>query len=51
LKNSGKNLKEIYFGFVDNSTNLAIAKYCQHLKSLCTVFLGGEMETLITILD
>ncbi len=49
LENNGKNLKEIYLPYVDdNSTNLAIAKFCPNLRSLCTV---DEIETLKVILN
>ncbi len=53
LENNGKSLMEIYLDRVNifNSLNLAIAKFCPNLKSLCTIFLNYEVETLKIILN
>ncbi len=51
LEIHGKNLKEIYLHNSNNSTNLALAKFCPNLKSLDTVFKNSEVETLKAILN
>ena len=51
LENNGKNLNEIYLRNTNNSLNLTIARSCPKLKTLCTIFLLGEMETLKVIFD
>ncbi len=50
LENNGMFLKELYIHTNNNSLNLAIAKFCSNLKSLCTIFNNDEMETLKAIL-
>ncbi|GES81137.1 hypothetical protein GLOIN_2v1876960 [Rhizophagus clarus] len=51
LEISGRNLKEFYIGDYDNSLNLAIAKFCPNLKSLFTIFMDNELETLKLIFN
>ncbi|GBC00960.1 hypothetical protein RclHR1_04010007 [Rhizophagus clarus] len=51
FENNGKNLKEFCTCNYDNTLNLAIAKFCPNLKSLFTLFLDNEIETLKTIFN
>jgi len=52
LDNNGKNLIELHISYdSNNSLNLAIAKFCLNLKSLCTGFKYNEIETLKVILN
>jgi hypothetical protein len=55
LDNNGKNLKEIFIGDFDvssdNSINLAIAKYCPNLRKLSTGIKHSELETLKIIFN
>ena len=47
LENNGKNLTELYIYDYDmSSLNLAIAKFCPNLRSLCTISKNDEIETL-----
>ena len=48
LENNWKNLKELH---VDNFLSLAIAKFCQNLKSLSTAFRNDEIENLKVVLN
>ncbi|GBB90993.1 hypothetical protein RclHR1_18080003 [Rhizophagus clarus] len=54
LENNGKNLKELTFceisGVSDNCINLAIAKFCNNLKKLCTGFRNDELEIMKIVL-
>jgi len=50
LENNGKNLKEIYFGYANDSLNSSLAKFCPNLKTLYTIFKYDEVETLKLIL-
>ncbi|PKY57957.1 hypothetical protein RhiirA4_479428 [Rhizophagus irregularis] len=56
LKNNGNSLKEIYLfekyiNNIDNSINLAIAKFCPVLRKLSTAIKNNKLETLKIILD
>ncbi|RIA93466.1 hypothetical protein C1645_819317 [Glomus cerebriforme] len=52
LENNGKNLTEFYVGINhDISLNLAIAKFCPNLKTLFTIFIKDELETIKMILN
>ena len=53
LEINGENLRAIHLDSGDNSSNLAIAKLCPNLNSLCTRFRKGqeEVETLKMILN
>ncbi len=53
LENNRRSLEKLYFECcrVDNSLNLAIAKFCPNLKSSYTTFTNGESETLKVILN
>src|SRR5205085_7294083 len=52
LENNGKNLKEIYIDdSINDSINLAIAKFCPNLQKLFTGFKNNELETLKIILN
>ena len=52
LENNGKNLKEIYIDDgINDSINLAIAKFCPNLRKLFTGFKNNELETLKMILN
>ena len=49
LENNGRNLKEFYIGnSMDNSLNLAIAKFCPNLRKL-SGFKTNEIEMLKVI--
>ncbi|RIA97025.1 hypothetical protein C1645_856052 [Glomus cerebriforme] len=50
LEINGKNLEELYIFDNDNSLNLAIAKFCPNLKTLFTIFMDDEIETLKILL-
>ncbi|CAG8687850.1 3966_t:CDS:2 [Funneliformis caledonium] len=45
-----ENLKRLHIEFHDNSLNLAIPNFCPNLKSLYTIILKQEAETLKSIL-
>ncbi|RIA99341.1 hypothetical protein C1645_811580 [Glomus cerebriforme] len=51
LEINGKNLKELYMRDSYSLLNSAIAKFCPNLKSLFTIFLDDELETLKMILN
>ncbi|RIA95183.1 hypothetical protein C1645_817029 [Glomus cerebriforme] len=51
FENNGKNLKEFCTCNCDDELNLAIAKFCPNLRSLFTLFLDDEIETLKTIFN
>ncbi|CAG8576230.1 12452_t:CDS:1 [Funneliformis mosseae] len=52
LEWNGKNLEEFTVDGINNdSINLAVAKFCPNLKSLFTVFLKNEIETLKIIFN
>ncbi|RIA94569.1 hypothetical protein C1645_803496 [Glomus cerebriforme] len=51
LEINGKNLKELNVYRCNNSLNLAIAKFCPNLKSLFTLFMKDELETLKIIFN
>ncbi|PKY48343.1 hypothetical protein RhiirA4_463918 [Rhizophagus irregularis] len=51
FENNGKNLKEFCTCNYDNRLNLAIARFCPNLKSLFTLFLDNEIETLKAIFN
>ncbi|CAG8554994.1 1674_t:CDS:1 [Funneliformis caledonium] len=50
LEINGMNLKEFHVNDESYSLNCAIAKFCPNLKSLFTIFIDNEVETLTSIL-
>ncbi|RIA98266.1 hypothetical protein C1645_812988 [Glomus cerebriforme] len=56
LETNGKNLNQFYVSNcddagIDNSLNLAIAKFCPNLKKLSTGFENNELDTLKIVLN
>jgi hypothetical protein len=51
LEINGKNLDELYMHNNDKILNLIIAKSCPNLKSLFTIFMDDEIESLKLILN
>ncbi len=51
LEYNGKNLEVLHFHYdINNSLNLAIAKFCSNLKSSSTKFKGNEIETTLKVI-
>src|SRR3989442_671470 len=52
LEINGRNLKEFYVNYnINNSLNLAIAKFCPNLRKLFSKFINDELETLKMIFN